>query len=231
MHSNENTAEMLVDCKRELSERLEAAMIESETEMYPMSTNSNEGDLRDRSEYNNDDSSEETSNRMRSTTTTTSQYATFVADSTYLSYEDIGRAAWGQKGVIATNFVVLTSQLGFCCAYCLFMAENLASIFLELGFFSRSQSTDGSSDSLSGSGSASASASGSGSESGNMELERNFTMMEMLITVGLLAPLMIVLSWLRDSRQLVHTSAFGLALLIPALGVVAYYGASLPSKV
>eukprot|EP00088_Acartia_fossae_P004214 TRINITY_DN11794_c0_g1_i10.p1 TRINITY_DN11794_c0_g1~~TRINITY_DN11794_c0_g1_i10.p1 ORF type:complete len:522 (+),score=67.77 TRINITY_DN11794_c0_g1_i10:78-1643(+) len=44
-------------------------------------------------------------------------------------YSDIGYAAFGVWGRFAIDFALLTSQIGFCCAYLIFISENLSVSF------------------------------------------------------------------------------------------------------
>jgi len=43
-----------------------------------------------------------------------------------IHYSDIGFAAFGVTGRAVIDFALLTSQIGFCCAYLIFISENLA---------------------------------------------------------------------------------------------------------
>jgi len=43
-----------------------------------------------------------------------------------VNYSDIGFAAFGMTGRAVIDFALLTSQIGFCCAYLIFISENLS---------------------------------------------------------------------------------------------------------
>merc|ERR1712025_556385 len=43
-----------------------------------------------------------------------------------INYSDIGFAAFGLTGRAIVDFALLTSQIGFCCAYLIFISENLS---------------------------------------------------------------------------------------------------------
>jgi len=43
-----------------------------------------------------------------------------------INYSDIGFAAFGVTGRAVVEFALLTSQIGFCCAYLIFISENLS---------------------------------------------------------------------------------------------------------
>lgn len=43
-----------------------------------------------------------------------------------ITYSDIGFAAFGLTGRTIVDFALLTSQIGFCCAYLIFISENLS---------------------------------------------------------------------------------------------------------
>ena len=45
------------------------------------------------------------------------------------SYGGLGRALYGRWGARAAHFAVISSQLGFCCSYLLFISETLADMF------------------------------------------------------------------------------------------------------
>jgi len=46
-----------------------------------------------------------------------------------IHYSDLGYAAFGIPGRLAIDFALLTSQIGFCCAYLIFISENLSVTF------------------------------------------------------------------------------------------------------
>jgi len=46
-----------------------------------------------------------------------------------INYSDIGFAAFGVTGRTVVDFALLTSQIGFCCAYLIFISENLSTYF------------------------------------------------------------------------------------------------------
>jgi len=46
-----------------------------------------------------------------------------------INYSDLGYAAFGIPGRLAIDFALLTSQIGFCCAYLIFISENLSVTF------------------------------------------------------------------------------------------------------
>ncbi len=43
-----------------------------------------------------------------------------------ISYSDVGFAAFGATGRLAVDSILLVSQVGFCCAYLIFISENLS---------------------------------------------------------------------------------------------------------
>ena len=49
-----------------------------------------------------------------------------VPSSHSITYSDIGFAAFGLTGRAIVDFALLTSQIGFCCAYLIFISENLS---------------------------------------------------------------------------------------------------------
>jgi len=51
---------------------------------------------------------------------------------TVIHYSDIGYAAYGLPGRFAIDFALLTSQIGFCCAYLIFISENLTVSFPDI---------------------------------------------------------------------------------------------------
>ena len=48
------------------------------------------------------------------------------ADSHDINYSDVGFAAFGLTGRAVIDTALLTSQIGFCCAYLIFISENLS---------------------------------------------------------------------------------------------------------
>jgi len=46
-----------------------------------------------------------------------------------LNYSDIGAAAFGTPGRAVVDLALLTSQIGFCCAYLIFISENLSTFY------------------------------------------------------------------------------------------------------
>lgn len=48
---------------------------------------------------------------------------------TYIDYGDVGYAAMGTVGKVLVDLAIIISQVGFCCAYLIFISENLNSIF------------------------------------------------------------------------------------------------------
>ncbi|CAB4067008.1 SLC36A [Lepeophtheirus salmonis] len=46
-----------------------------------------------------------------------------------ISYSDVGDAAFGHAGRLTIDTALLVSQLGFCCAYLIFISETLSSYF------------------------------------------------------------------------------------------------------
>eukprot|EP00026_Physarum_polycephalum_P009469 Phypoly_transcript_09594.p1 GENE.Phypoly_transcript_09594~~Phypoly_transcript_09594.p1 ORF type:complete len:457 (+),score=23.96 Phypoly_transcript_09594:99-1373(+) len=49
-----------------------------------------------------------------------------------ITYGDIGKYTFGPAGLYAVNFAIISSQIGFCCAYVIFIATNLNSMFPEI---------------------------------------------------------------------------------------------------
>ena len=49
-----------------------------------------------------------------------------LSSSHSITYSDIGFAAFGLTGRAIVDFALLTSQIGFCCAYLIFISENLS---------------------------------------------------------------------------------------------------------
>jgi len=49
-----------------------------------------------------------------------------ISSSHSITYSDIGFAAFGLTGRAIVDFALLTSQIGFCCAYLIFISENLS---------------------------------------------------------------------------------------------------------
>jgi len=49
-----------------------------------------------------------------------------------VNYSDIGFAAFGMTGRAVIDFALLTSQIGLCCAYLIFITENLSTYFPSL---------------------------------------------------------------------------------------------------
>eukprot|EP01112_Ceratiomyxa_fruticulosa_P000684 TRINITY_DN1060_c0_g1_i9.p1 TRINITY_DN1060_c0_g1~~TRINITY_DN1060_c0_g1_i9.p1 ORF type:complete len:469 (-),score=74.70 TRINITY_DN1060_c0_g1_i9:68-1474(-) len=49
-----------------------------------------------------------------------------------ISYGEIGTHIFGKMGLYLVNFAVITSQIGFCCAYVVFMSQNLYSIYTDI---------------------------------------------------------------------------------------------------
>lgn len=51
------------------------------------------------------------------------------SDGQHLDYGDIGKAAMGPIGKAVVDITIVVSQIGFCCAYLIFISENLHSIY------------------------------------------------------------------------------------------------------
>lgn len=47
----------------------------------------------------------------------------------FIDYGDIGERALGKPGKVVVEIMIVVSQIGFCCAYLIFISENLHSIF------------------------------------------------------------------------------------------------------
>jgi len=69
-------------------------------------------------------------NRKRSRSrSTSSESSPTLLSTTSVNYTDIGFAALGVPGRILIEIALLISQIGFCCAYLIFISENLSSTF------------------------------------------------------------------------------------------------------
>jgi len=119
----------------------------------------------------------------------------------------------------------------------LFVVENIASVLKEYGLWndhSDSDSMTHSDSSTSYSNSTSLMAmstlnSSSSSSSSSLEVDV-ITKWEMTQTAFIILPFFILISWLRDSRQLSHGSLSGIIAIGLGIAAVIYYGATLPTN-
>lgn len=71
-------------------------------------------------------SDEESNNNKRSRGSSASSSPSPRHPSHSITYSDIGFAAFGLTGRTVVDFALLTSQVGFCCAYLIFISKNLS---------------------------------------------------------------------------------------------------------
>ena len=76
-------------------------------------------------EANSDEESNNNSRGSRGSSGASSP-SSFRQSSHSITYSDIGFAAFGLTGRAVVDFALLTSQVGFCCAYLIFISSNLS---------------------------------------------------------------------------------------------------------